>query len=174
MTTRIAWLVTAVLCVAAAAPAVAQTAPNWRTYHNDRYGTTIDYPDFFKAEPPPDNDDGRRFKSADGAEFAVFASYGALDYDLAGYRKYILEKLDPGKAVTYQAHGDNWFVISGTHGDGIFYERYMLSQGKAKAEGFVEGFVMSYPARLKQRYDPIVARMAKSFRFGPGFQSPGR
>ena len=173
MTTPIAWLATVVLCFVAAAPAAAQTAPNWSIYQNNRYGTTIDYPDLFKAEPPPDNDDGRRFKSADGAEFAVFASYGALDFDLAGYQKYILEKLGPGKAVTYQAHGDDWFVISGTKGDGIFYERYMLSHGKA-AEGFVEGFVMSYPAALKQTYDPIVARMAKSFRSGSGFQSPKR
>jgi hypothetical protein len=175
MTTRIVWLVTAILCFAAA-PAVAQTpgASNWRSYQNDRYGTTIDYPGFLKAEPPPDNDDGRRFKSADGAAFAVFASYGALDFDLAGYQKYILEKLGPGKAVTYQAHGEDWFVISGTEGDGIFYERYMLSHGKEKAEGFVQGFVMSYPARLKQFYDPIVARMAKSFRSGPGFQTPER
>jgi hypothetical protein len=172
MTTRIAWLVTLVLCFAAATPAAAQTsgAQNWRTYQNDRYGTTIDYPGIFKAEPPSDNDDGRRFKSADGAEFAVFASYGALDLDLAGYRQSILENLDPGKAVTYQAHGDDWFVISGTKGDGIFYERYMLSHGKELSEGFV----MSYPAALKQTYDPIVARMAKSFRSGTGFQTPKR
>ena len=176
MDVRIVWLVTLVLCFAAAAPAAAQTsaAPNWRSYQNDRYGTTIDYPDFFKPGPPPDNDDGRRFKSADRAEFAVFASYGALDFDLAGYRKYILEKLGPGKAVTYQAHGDDWFVVSGTEGDGIFYERYMLPHGKAMAEGFVEGFVMSYPAALKRTYDSIVARMAKSFRSGSGFQAPKR
>jgi hypothetical protein len=172
MTTRIACLVTAVLCFAtAAAPAVAQTsgAPHWRTYQNDRYGTTIDYPDLFKAEPPPDNDDGRRFKSRDGAEFAVFASYNAFDFDLAGYQRYILEKLGPGKAVTYRAHGEDWFVISGTEGDGIFYERYMLSHGKE----MTEGFVMSYPAAVKETYDPIVARMAKSFRSGTGFQTPG-
>ena len=35
-----------------------------------------------------------------------------------------------------------------------------------------EDFVMSYPASAKQTYDPIVARMAKSFRPGTGFQSP--
>jgi hypothetical protein len=174
MNVRIVWLVTAVLCFAAATPAAAQTSgtPHWRTYQNDRYGTTIDYPDLFKAEPPPDNDDGRRFKSADGAEFAVFASYGALDFDRAGYQKYILEKLGPGNAVTYQAHGDDWFVISGTKGDGIFYERYMLPHGKAM--GFVQGFVMAYPAARKETYDPIVARMAKSFRSGSGFQAPKR
>jgi hypothetical protein len=171
MTTRIVWLVTLAICFAAAAPAAAQTSgtPKWRTYQNDRYGTTLDYPDFFKAEPPPDNDDGRRFKSADGAEFAVFASYNALDFDLAGYQKYILENLGPGKAVSYQAHGDDWFVISGTEADGIFYERYMLSH----REEMTEGFVMSYPVALKQLYDPIAARMAKSFRSGTGFQTPG-
>jgi hypothetical protein len=176
MTTRILWLVTLALCFAAATPAAAQTpgTANWHIYQNDRYGATIDYPDLFKSEPPPDDDDGRRFKSADGAEFAVFASYGALDFDRAGYQKYILEKLGPGKAVTYQAHGDDWFVISGTEGDGIFYDRYMLSHGKKKSDGFVQGFVMSYPAALKQTYDPIVARMAKSFRPGTGFQTPER
>jgi hypothetical protein len=171
MTTRIAWLLTAVLCFAAAAPAAAQTSGGspWQIYQNDRYGTTIEYPGFFKPEPPPDNDDGQRFKSADGAEFAVFASYNASDFDIAGYLQDTLKNLDPGAAVTYQAHGDDWFVISGTKGDGIFYQRRLLSHGKE----MTEGFVMSYPARLKQLYDPIVARMAKSFRSGPGFQTPG-
>src|SRR6202451_306314 len=171
MTTRIAWLLTAVFCFAAAAPPAAQTsgAGNWLTYQNDRYGTTIEYPGFFKPEPPPDNDDGRRFKSADGAEFAVFASYNALDFDIAGYLQDTLKNLDPGATVTYQAHADDWFVISGTKGDGIFYQRRLLSHGKE----MTEGFVMSYPARIKQLYDPIVARMAKSFRSGPGFQTPG-
>jgi hypothetical protein len=37
-----------------------------------------------------------------------------------------------------------------------------------------EGFVISYPARLKQKYDPIVTRMSKSFRSGTGFQTPGK
>jgi hypothetical protein len=35
-----------------------------------------------------------------------------------------------------------------------------------------EGFVMTYPAPLKQTYDPIVARMSKSFCGGTGFQTP--
>jgi hypothetical protein len=95
MTTRIVWLVTLVLCFAAATPAAAQTSgtPHWRIYQNDRYGTTIDYPGLFKAEPPPDNNDGRQFKSADGAEFAVFASYNALDFDIAGYQQFTLKNL---------------------------------------------------------------------------------
>jgi hypothetical protein len=45
-----------------------------------------------------------------------------------------------------------------------------LSHGKE----MTEGFVASYPAGLKQKYDPIVARMSKSFRAGTGFQTPER
>jgi hypothetical protein len=146
-------------------------ADDWRTYHNDRYGTTIEYPDIFKPGTPPDNNDGLKFKSADGADFSVFASYNALDFDLAGFREFTVKNLDAGAVVTYQAHGDNWFVISGTMGaDRIFYERHILSHGKE----MTEGFVMSYPAGLKQKYDPIVARMAKSFRPGTGFQTPAK
>ena len=143
-------------------------AGDWRTYQNDRYGTTIDYPSTFKPQPPPDNDDGRVFKGADGADFRVFASYNALDFDLAQYRDFTVKHLDAGAVVTYQADGNDWFVISGTKGDKVFYERHLLSHG----EQMTEGFVITYPASLKQTYDPIVARMAKSFRPGKGFQTP--
>jgi hypothetical protein len=143
-------------------------ADDWRTYQNERYGTTIDYPEIFKAGPPPANNDGLAFKSDDGAEFSVFASFNALDFDLAGFKDFIVKNLEAGEVITYQAQGKDWFVISGTKGaDGIFYERHVLSHGKE----LTEGFVMSYPARLKQKYDPIVARMSKSFRPGKGFQT---
>ena len=146
----------------------AAAADDWRSYQNDRYGTTIDYPPIFTPLPPPANDDGRRFQSADGAAFRVYASYNVLDFDLAKYIVFTLKNLEAGSVVTYQAKGDDWFVISGIKGDAIFYEKHLLSHG---AE-MTEGFDMSYPAKLKQSYDPIVARMAKSFRSGSGFQTP--
>ena len=144
------------------------SADNWLTYHNDRYGTTIGYPDIFKPQRPPDSDDGLEFKSADGADFTDSAAYNALDFNLAKFRDFIVKNLDPGAAVTYESRGDNWFVISGTKGADIFYERHLLSHGAQ----MTEDFVISYPAALKQPYDPIVARMAKSFRPGTGFQTP--
>jgi hypothetical protein len=159
-------LVCATIAICAVADPIAAAA--WRTYHNDRYGTTIDYPDVFKAEPPPDANDGREFKSADGADFSVSASYNALDFDLGTFHDFIVKNLAPGAALIYQARGDNWFVISGTKGADIFYERHLLSHnGK-----MTEDFAISYPASSKQVYDPIAARMAKSFRQGNGFQSP--
>jgi hypothetical protein len=143
-------------------------ADQWLTYQNDRYGTTIDYPDQFKAEPPPGADDGGTFTSADGAKFSVYASYNAENFNLAAFQDFALKNLDPSQAVTYKASGNNWFVISGTKGDSVFYERQLLSHGGQ----MTEGFAMTYPATAKHTYDPIVARMAQSFRSGKGFQSP--
>jgi hypothetical protein len=160
--TALAVLAAAHLAASAAVPVV------WDTYQDARYGMTIDYPSTFKAEPPPDVGDGRAFKSADGARFSVSASYNALDFNLADYQKFIAQNLAPGAVVTFRAQGDTWFVISGTKGSDIFYERHVLTH---KAE-MTENFDISYPAALKVAYDPIVARMAKSFRPGKGFQTP--
>jgi len=166
---KLLWLLilSAALSVVAARAETSRTY-HWRTYYNDRYGTTIDYPDTFIPQPPPDADDGREFKSPDGAVFTVSASYNALDFDLGKYQAFILTNLDPGAVVTYQAQGRDWFVVSGTKGPDIFYERHLLSHG----EEMTEDFVMSYPASLKATYDPLVARMAESFRSGKGYQSP--
>ena len=160
---RLAAMVTAILLITSAA-----RTDDWLTYQNDRYGTTIDYPDIFVAQPPPDADDGRAFKSADGAKFTVSASYFALGLTVATYRDFIVKNLDPGSTITYETRGKNWFVISGTKATNIFYEKHLLSHGAQMNEDFV----MSYPASLKSTYDPIVARMAKSFRPGTGFQTP--
>jgi hypothetical protein len=144
------------------------SADNWLTYQNDRYGTTIDYPDVFKPEPPRDADDGLEFKSADGADFHVSASYNGFDFTVAEYRDFIVKNLASGAVVSYEARGGNWFVVSGAKGANVFYERHLLSHGAQ----MTEDFVISYPAALKATYDPIVARMAKSFRPGTGFQTP--
>ena len=80
----------------------AALADDWRTYHNDRYGTTIDYPSVFKPGTPPGNDDGLAFTSADGAEFSVFASYNALDFDLAGFQDFVAKNLGADAVITYR------------------------------------------------------------------------
>jgi hypothetical protein len=153
--------------VLASTPAAAET---WKTYHNDRFGTTIEYPDRFRSGRPPDNGDGLAFTSADGAAFSVFGGLNVLEYDLAALKDAAMSDREAGEAIDYQAQGSNWFVVSGTRGDKIFYERHLISH----RGGITNGFVMSYPASLKRAYDPIVTRMSKSFRAGRGLQAEGR
>ena len=48
-------------------------------------------------------------------------------------------------------------MLSGTRGSAIFYERHLLSHHNE----LINTLDMTYPARLKSAYDPIVTRMSK-------------
>lgn len=131
------------------------------TYENDRFGTSVTFPaDIFSQEQaPPDNGDGQRWLSNDGASLAVFGSYNVLDETPksreAGAR------VNGSRTVTYSRTGQDWVVLSGTDGDRIFYERYVFGP-----TDIVHGIVIEYPAALKAKYDPLVGSIARSLR-GP-------
>lgn len=128
-------------------------------YRNARYGTFISYPaPYFLARPAPDSGDGRTFVSADGtARFVVFAQYNALDLSLA---EMIQDDIATGgyDDVTYRKKGDGWYVLSGYAASDIFYRKVMLD-----GSGLVQVFEISYPASLKDNFDPVVTYMAQSF-----------
>ena len=137
-------------------------ADDWRTYRNERYGTTIDYPDIFKAEPPPANNDGLAFKSDDGAAFSVFASFNALDFDLAGFKDFTMKNLEAGEVITYQAQGKDWFVISEPKAPTAYSTNDIFCRMANSSRGLCD--VLS--GTPKQKYDPICSRGCRS-RFGP-------
>ena len=149
--------------VTVACPAVAQRA--WTTYRNERFGTTIDYPsDKFTPTDPPANADGRRFVAADGGTFTVSAINNVLHQRLAAIETAAVKSLGRSARITYREHGPSWFVLSGTSGNTIFYHRHLLSHRRE----IINDFAISYPAKLRSGYDPIVTRMARSFRAGVG------
>jgi hypothetical protein len=154
-----------VCCIAAlAALHGARAEDRWVVYVNDRYGTTVSYPaPRFAMQPPPANDDGRTLIAADGARILVFAAYNALDETLAS-KQAALGSPDYAR-TTYRAKGANWFVVSGYRDiggvDSVFYEKSILSRA-----GVFHSLVVTYPSALKDRYDPIVARVAASFASG--------
>ena len=156
-----AMLTAAALAWLLAAVGGASADERWTTYVNDRFGTTLSYPaDVFALQPPPENDDGRTLVAADGAKILVFAGYNVANDTLASKRA-SLKGLDYA-LTSYNATGKNWFVVSGhrTIGgvDSIFYEKYVVS-----AADVIHSLIVTYPARLKARYDPIVDRVAASF-----------
>jgi hypothetical protein len=150
--------------------ASAQTGEKWKTYSNDRFGTSISYPARFKPGRPPDNNDGQSFTADDGAELAVWGSFNVLEEDVAGLEASRRENLKADEKITYRAAGKNWLVLSGTRGDRLFYTRYLLSH-RNEVEN---AFEISYPAVLAATYDPIVARLSKSLKAGRGYQVTGK
>jgi hypothetical protein len=152
--------------VSAAGPAAAQKA--WRTYKNERFGTTVEYPaDKFIPQPPPENGDGLRFIAVDSAEFTVSAINNVLDQNIAGLEAAALKARPLDERITHRERGPNWFVLSGTKANAIFYERQLLShRGR-----IVNDLEILYPTRLRGLYDPIVQRMSRSFRAGVGINT---
>ena len=154
-----AMLAFAALAWLAVANSGASADQGWTTYVNDRFGTTLSYPtDAFVMQPPPDNDDGRTLLSADGAQILVFGGYNIDNQTLAAKRASLTGPDYAG--VAYRAAGKTWFVVSGHRAadgvDTIFYEKYIVS-----AET-IHSLIVTYPAALKARYDPIAARVADS------------
>jgi glutathione peroxidase-family protein len=150
----------------AASPAAAQKV--WKTYKNERFGTSIEYPaDKFIPQPPRNNSDGLRFIATDGAEFTVSAINNVLNQNLAALQASALKARPLDEKITHRERGPNWIVLSGTKANVIFYERHLLShRGK-----IVNEFEILYPARLRGLYDPIVTRMSKSFHAGTGINT---
>ena len=159
------WFLTGIAAIMAT-PARAEA---WRRYRNDRFGTSIEYPERFRPGRPPANGDGLGFASADGASFSVWGGHNALEHNVQGLERFVRDNLPGGAKVVYAARGANWFAITGVDGDSIFYERRVISH----AGQIVNGFSIRYPGALKTPYDPVVERMSKSLRAGRGDDTEG-
>lgn len=144
-----------------AVTAYAQDA-GWRTYVNERFGSRIEYPSgIFSPEPPPENGDGRRFKSRD-AEFTISAGYNVVPDTLQSLED-SLRHPDPGSPadfanVTYRLSKGNVLVLSGFRADRVYYDKFVFSRDHET----IHHFSITYPASAKNIYDPIVERMSKS------------
>ncbi|KQZ13401.1 hypothetical protein ASD44_04400 [Mesorhizobium sp. Root554] len=127
------------------------------TYENDRFGTSATFPSdiFSQEQAPPENGDGLRWLSDDGASLAIFGSYNVLDE--TPKTREAAAKAEKDRPATYSRTGKNWVVLSGTDGDEVFYERYVFGP-----TDIVHGIVIEYPASLKAKYDPLVGRIAGS------------
>lgn len=146
-------------------PFPARAQSDWKTYRHPRLGTTIEYPaDRFIPTPTPENSAGQRFVASDGAEFTVGAINNVFHQNLAGLEASVLKGRAPDERIRHRDKGANWLVVSGTRGDAIFYERHLISHRGA----IINDFEILFPVRLKRLYDPIVARMSRSFRAGVG------
>jgi hypothetical protein len=154
-------LVAGALLPAAAAPM------DWQTYVNVRYAYQLCYPaGLLKAQPEPDNSDGRAFAGRDGAQLLVFGSNNILESSLA------VEASDQARGYTgksgkisYRAWGRGWMVLSGDDGaDTLFYTKTF-----ERGDQFL-AFQLKYPKAAAAKYKPVIARLNRCFvPLKPGF-----
>ena len=135
------------------------------TYNNQRFFFSIEYPsNFLTMQPAPANGDGRVFVSKDKqVEMRAYAQYNAL-FNSVEARLAEDIKLFGGR-VTYKRLLDHSFVISGLKGNLIYYQKTLYH--KLKETDVFYTFTIEYTASARKTYDPIVERIASSFRFDP-------
>jgi hypothetical protein len=127
----------------------------YRTYTNARFGYSISYPSrILVPQGESDNSDGQVFRSRDGrAEMRVFGRYNVQNETLRS----AFNSAQEGKSVTYKLLRGNFYVVSG-HQDGkIFYEKTLLKGDTFKT------FMIEYDEAEAATYDPVTARVARSF-----------
>jgi hypothetical protein len=139
-------LLTTAFCLAAIAPGTeAQTRPSSNT-------------DFRNIAPqdwtllPRGSSRGRRFESPRGdAWLWLYAEPADRDsvrdhIESVAFRK--------GEEITYRRQGGGWIVVSGYHGDRIFYRKAMLACGDRQWHHLE----FEYPAAQKRGFDDFVTR----------------
>lgn len=128
----------------------------WETYANARFSYAVEYPAaLLLPQGESVNGDGQAFVSADGqAEMLAFAGYNVLETSLEqAYGDMLLEL----SGVTYKTMGDSWFVVSGVRKGAVYY-RWTKFQGGKRF-----GLWLEYPEIQKEKWDPLVRRIVKSF-----------
>ncbi|MCW5955485.1 MAG: hypothetical protein KIT61_02800 [Pyrinomonadaceae bacterium] len=138
----------------------------YSTYHNSRFFFSIDYPSSLVImQDPPANNDGRTFLSKDGrVEMRAWGQYNA---QFLTVEEQFAEELNGHEfeAITYKTLSKNWFVITGVLGRRVFYQKTLYH--RFKETGVFYTFTIEYPESEKRKYDPVVKRIEKSFRFDP-------
>jgi hypothetical protein len=137
----------------------------YETYINSRYSYSIGYPKgILTPQPEADNGDGRVFTTRDGAaELRVWGMYNALSDTLK--KAYLNDLKERGSGVTYKVLMRDGYVISGVHGNKVYYQKTILQGSDGDTGATFSTFTVEYKKSQKAKYDPIVRRIASSFRF---------
>ena len=151
-------------CLFCAATALA-CAPAWaddayQVFVHPRSAYRIAYPPGFVAQTAPADGDAQVFLAPDGgAELRVASSacpqpQGNAAAFLAGFAK---QEQAHQLVVTYRAQGKGFAVVSGLAGDRVFYKKLLTDEHRCAQ------FSFDYDSADSKHYDPMVARVAKSF-----------
>ena len=81
--------------------------------------------------------------------------YGSSNIDGERPKTYVSRNVNLGD-ITYKKIGSDFYAVSGTRGEMIYYERCFPN------DDVLTRLYVSYPAAEKAKWDPIVARIGRS------------
>lgn len=134
------------------------------TYYNSRFEYSIKYPvKVFVPQEESANHDGRVLTAKGGAELRVWGQYNILANTLEG--AYENDLSEYGQGVTYKVLLSSGYVISGTKGSNVYYQKTILKGADGDEGAVFATFTIEYRKSEKAKYDGIVTKIAASFKF---------
>lgn len=126
----------------------------YERYRNQRFSYTLLYPsDILIPQNESADTDSQTFRSATGDISARVYSESDSSKTLA--QRY--EQAQIGRNSTYQTISDDFFVVSGTDGDNVFYQKTFLEGDIFKV------LEIEYNQALRREFDTVAQVIADSF-----------
>lgn len=135
---------------------------DWEVLTIPAYRLSIGYPgNLFEPGEKADGHEGRVYRSRDGkAELLFAAGRNTTGRSLTDARDFALKEIYADAQVEYSPLRATWFVVSGTRGDRMFYDRTDFTCGGR----LISTWSITYPVADRRFYDRIVEAIAKSWR----------
>ena len=155
-----------------AAPPAGQGGAAWFRYINARYGLRVDLPDNgFRQTLSPDGHGVTLTSSDRSITIAVHANWldsilpvrtGSADTSIAAlHDQAVAETRQKGGSVAYSIRRNDFYVISGTIGPAVYYERVAISPACPDVFNAIR---LIYPQAIEHALDGLVTRVSLSLR----------
>ena len=128
---------------------------SYKTYKNERFLFSIDFPSDFTVGDMPQNGDGRRF-SGKSAELVVSGNWVLEDIH-GNIENYFKMAKEWKHTVTYERLTNNWFVLSGFDEDGkIYYSKTIYKKYDDNEDMIAVTATLTYDASENAYYGKII------------------
>ena len=138
------------------------------TYTNERFGFSVDVPDYLKPTETSENGDGLYFETTGGDTYvSVYGSYADTYYNYPNideiYSKTLAEMEYTPK---FTEKNNNSFEISWDEYNTAYIGKYYL-----KSDGTENVLTVSYPLSKEKEYEDDIRHIVDSFKTGSGYDS---
>jgi hypothetical protein len=131
----------------------------WQPYEDDSRLCRLEYPSSLFQRESIDDDDFLNFSTREGeASFRVKSIYNKENLTPEEIKAEFVRKTN--SILIYDRENENFLVLSGFHGDNIFYSKIALSEDRKQ----LCILHISYSSAMKRAFNDIVPRMSRSFR----------
>jgi hypothetical protein len=151
---------------------VERPSDGWTSYVSAKFGYSVYYPAaIFELQESAETGEPRTFLAKDkAAKLVVSGVINDEGFTADSYRQTLLRDFSGYEMVDYMPRGKTWFVLSGTRGENIYYQKVMFSC----AGRIINVFSITFPVAQKPFYEGLIEVMEDGFRPGASADAPTR